>query len=156
MTIRDDHMNCNIFFLKIENLSEFLILLSRLFHSVTVDGLGHFSLLMQWHDSIWSGEILQPILSKISNTISSSTSPLTSQGMPTMSRHSCLEYCAFAQHCRSKVTNLLDNRVLAFFVIDSSELSLVIVSDKLRTSSRTLLLASLLASSSFLCRDKTG
>ena len=72
-----------------------------------------------------------------------------------MSRHSRLEYCAFAQHCRFKVTNLLDNRVLTFFVIDSSELRLVMVSDKLRTSLRTLLLASLLASSSLLCRDKT-
>ena len=72
-----------------------------------------------------------------------------------MSRHSHLEYCAFAQHCCSKETNLLDNRVLTFFVIDSSELSLVVVSDKLCTSFRTLLLASLLTSSSLLCRDKT-
>ena len=71
-----------------------------------------------------------------------------------MSRHFRLEYCEFAQHCRSKVTNLLDNSVLTFFVIYSSELSLVIVADKLRTSSRTLLSASLLASSSLLCRDK--
>ena len=30
-------MNYNIFFLKIEKLSEFLILLSKLFHSVTMD-----------------------------------------------------------------------------------------------------------------------
>ena len=62
-----------------------------------------------------------------------------------MSGHSRLEYCAFVMHCRSNVTNMLDNRVLIFFIIDSSELSLVIVSDKLRTSSRTLLLPSLLA-----------
>ena len=48
-----------------------------------------------------------------------------------MSRHSRLEYCAFAQYCCSKVTNLLDNRVLTIFVIDSSELSLVVVFDKL-------------------------
>ena len=72
-----------------------------------------------------------------------------------MSRHSLLEYCAFAQYCRSKVTNLIDNRVLTLFAIDSSELSLVIVSDKLRTSSITLLLASFLASCSLLCRDET-
>ena len=101
------------------------------------------------------GHLLQLDLSKIFNTISSSTSPLTSHGIPTMSRHSRLEYCAFAQHCHSKVTNLLDNRVLTFFVIDNSELSLVMVSDKLHTSSRTLLLALLLASSSLPCRDKT-
>ena len=37
MLFGDGRMNCNIFFLKIEKLSEFLILLSRLFHSVTVD-----------------------------------------------------------------------------------------------------------------------
>ena len=72
-----------------------------------------------------------------------------------MSKHSHLEYCAFAQYCHSKVTNLLDNRVLTFFVIDNSELSLVMLSDKLHTSFRTLLLALLLASSSLLCRDKT-
>ena len=57
-----------------------------------------------------------------------------------MSGHSRLVYCAFDQHCRSKVTNLLDNNVLTFFVIDSLELSLVIVSENLRASSRTLLL----------------
>ena len=35
-------MNCNIFFLKIEKLSEFLTLLSKLFHSVTMDGKYEF------------------------------------------------------------------------------------------------------------------
>ena len=35
-------MNCNIFFLKIEKLSEFLILLSRLFHSITMGGKYEF------------------------------------------------------------------------------------------------------------------
>ena len=72
-----------------------------------------------------------------------------------MPRHSHLEYCAFAKHCRFKVTNLLHNKVLTFFVIDSSELNVVIGSGKLRSSSRTLLLALLLASSSLFCRDKT-
>ena len=107
-------------------------------------------LLIRWQDSMSSGEILQPNLSKIFNP-SSSTSPLTSQGMPKMPRHSRLEYCAFAKHCRFKVTNLLHNKVLTFFVIDSSELNVVIVSGKLRSSSGTLLLAS----SNLLCRDKT-
>ena len=111
-------------------------------------------LLIRWQDSMSSGEILQPNLSKIFNT-SSSTSPLTSQGMPKMPRHSRLEYCAFAKHCRFKVTNLLHNKVLTFFVIDSSELNVVIVSGKLRSSSRTVLLALLLVSSSLFCRDKT-
>ena len=35
-------MNFNIFFLKVEKLSEFLILLSRLFHAVTMDGKYEF------------------------------------------------------------------------------------------------------------------
>ena len=35
-------MNFNIFFLKIEKLSEILLLLSRLFHSVTIDGKYEF------------------------------------------------------------------------------------------------------------------
>ena len=35
-------MNFNIFFLKIEKLSEFLILFSRLFHSVTMYGKYEF------------------------------------------------------------------------------------------------------------------
>ena len=104
---------------------------------------------------MWSGEILQPILSKLFITFSSSTPPSSLWGIPTMSRYSHLEYCPFVQHCCSKVTDLQDKRVLTFFVIDSLELSLVIVSDALGTSSRTLLLASLLASSSLLCRNKT-
>ena len=37
MLFEDVCMNCNIFLLKIEKLSEFLILLSRLFHSLTMD-----------------------------------------------------------------------------------------------------------------------
>ena len=38
----DGRMNCNMFFLKIEKLSEFLILLFRLFHLVTMDGKYEF------------------------------------------------------------------------------------------------------------------
>ena len=68
-----------------------------------------------------------------------------------MSRHSRLEYSAFAQQCCSKVTNLLD---IDIFIIDSSELSLVLVFDKLLIYFRTLLLASLLALFTLLCRDK--
>ena len=133
------------------DLQDLLIVLRRENFTIIVS----LFLLMWWQASIWSGQIMQPTLSKIFNTVSSSTSPITSRGMPAMSRHSHLEHCAFNQHCRSKVTNLLDNTVLTFFVIDSSELSLVMVYDKLHTSCRTLLLPSLLASSSLLCRDKT-
>ena len=42
MLFGDGRMNFNIFFLKIEKLSEFLVLLSRLFHSVTVDAKYEF------------------------------------------------------------------------------------------------------------------
>ena len=42
MLFGDGSMNFNMFFLKIEKLSEFLILLSRLFHSVTMDGKYEF------------------------------------------------------------------------------------------------------------------
>ena len=38
----DGRMNFNIFFLKMEKLLEFLILLSRLFHSVAMDGKYEF------------------------------------------------------------------------------------------------------------------
>ena len=44
-----------------------------------------------------------------------------------------------ALHCGSKVINLLDNGVSTFFVIDITDLSLAIGSDKSRTSPRTLL-----------------
>ena len=55
--------------------------------------------------SIQSGEISQPSLQKIFKTFSSRTAPYTS-----ISRHSPLEYWAFAQHCLSKVINLVDNK----------------------------------------------
>ena len=38
MLFGDGRMNLNLFFLKIQKLSELFILLSRLFHSVTMDG----------------------------------------------------------------------------------------------------------------------
>ena len=37
MLFRDGCMNFNILFLKIENFSQFLLFLSTLFHSITVD-----------------------------------------------------------------------------------------------------------------------
>ena len=42
MLFGDGRIKCNIFFLKTEKLSEFLILLSRLFHSVIMDGKYEF------------------------------------------------------------------------------------------------------------------
>ena len=71
--------------------------------------------------------------------------------MPTILRHSCLEYWAFVQHCFSKVVNLVNNKLLAFFVTASSACSFKIDSLSLRTSSRTVLSLS----SNLLCRDRT-
>ena len=62
-----------------------------------------FVLPTRWHASIRSGEISQPSFPKIFKTFSSRTSPDTSQRMPTISRHSHVEYWAFAQHYLSKV-----------------------------------------------------
>ena len=103
-----------------------------------------------WHASVRSREISQPRFPNIFKTFSSRTSPDTSRGMPTISRHSRLEYWAFAQHCLSKVVHLVKNKLLAFFVTASSACSFEIDSLRLRTSSRTVSL-----SSNLLCRDKT-
>ena len=109
-----------------------------------------FVLPTRWYASIWSGEISQPSFPKIFKTFSSRTSPDTSRGMLTISRHSRLEYWAFAQHCLSKVDNLVTNKLLTFFVMASSACSFWIHSFTLRTSSRTLLSLS----SDLLCRDR--
>ena len=79
-----------------------------------------FVLPTRWHVSIQSGEILQPSLPKIFKTFSFRTSPDISRGMPTISRHSHLEYWTFAQHRLSKVVNLVNNKLLTFFVTASS------------------------------------
>ena len=110
-----------------------------------------FVLPTRWHASIRSGEISQPSFPKIFKTFSSRTSPDTSRGMPTISRHSRLEYWAFAHQCLSKVDNLVTNKVLTFFVTASPACSFEIESLSLRTSSRTVLSLS----SNLLCRDRT-
>ena len=87
------------------------------------------------------------------NTFSSNAFPLTSREMRILSRHSRLEYWAFAQHCCSMVNNLFGNKVFTFFVIDSSDLSLVIASDRLPSSSRANV-RSFSASSNLLYENK--
>ena len=98
-----------------------------------------FVLPTRWHASIWSGEISQPSFPKIFKAFSYKTSPDTSLGMPTISRHSRLEYWKFAQHCLSKVVNLVNNKLSTFFVTASSVCSFEIDPLSLRTSSRTVL-----------------
>ena len=68
-----------------------------------------------WHASVRSREISQPSFPNIFKTFSSRASQDTSRGMPTISRHSRLEYWAFSQHCLSKVVHLVKNKLLAFF-----------------------------------------
>ena len=93
----------------------------------------------RWQASIWSEEISQPSFLKIFNTFSSRISPDTSKRMTTISRHFHLEYWAFAHHCLSKVVNLVNNKLLAFFVTANSVCSFEIDSLSLRTSTRTVL-----------------
>ena len=80
-------------------------------------------LLTRWQASIRSGEISQPSFANIFKTFSFRTSPETSWGMPTISRHSRLEYWAFNQRCLSKVVNLVNNKLLTVFVTASFERS---------------------------------
>ena len=105
----------------------------------------------RWQASIRSGEMSQPSFPKIFKTFSSRTSPETSSGTPTISRHSRLEYWAFAQHNLSKVVNLVNNKLLTFFVTASSQCSCDTDSSGLRTSSKTVLSLS----SNLLCRVRT-
>ena len=76
---------------------------------------------------------------------------LRREGMPTISRHSRLEYLAFTQHCLFKVVNLVNKKLLTVFVTASSACSFEIDSLSLSTSSRTVLSLS----SNLLCRDRT-
>ena len=74
--------------------------------------------------SVLSEEILQPSFLKIFKTVSSRTSPETSRGMFMISRHSRLEYWSFAQHCLSKIVNLVNNKLLAYFLTGSLDTAL--------------------------------
>ena len=60
-----------------------------------------FFLLIRWQASILFPSIGQPTFSNIFKTFRSKSPSLTLQGTPTSSKHSRLEYWAFAQHWRS-------------------------------------------------------
>ena len=110
--------------------------------------------LLTWcHVTIWSVSMLQPSLSNIPTTLSSSVSPFTSLVIPTISRHSLLEYWAFVQHWQSMSTSLLQSRLLTFFEIHASDWSLSNLSCNLWISSGNSVLE-LLVSSSLSCKDK--
>ena len=105
----------------------------------------------RWHASIRTGEISQPNFPNILKNFSSRTSPGTSRGMPTISRHSRLEFGAFFRHCLSKAVNLVNNKLLLFSVTASSAYRFDIDSLSLHTFSRTVLSLS----SNLLCRNRT-
>ena len=75
--------------------------------------------------------ILHPSFSKMVITFYFKASASTSLGMPTISRHSRLEYCAFNQHWRFILTSLLDRRVLTCFVALLFPSSCLFWSDKI-------------------------
>ena len=106
------------------------------------------------HVSIWSVSMLQPSLSNIPTTLCSSVSSFTSLVIPTISRHSLLQYWTFVQHWQSMSTSLLQSRLLTFLEIHASDWSLSNLSCNLRISSGSSVLE-LLASSSLSCKDKT-
>ena len=93
---------------------------------------------------------MQPRFPKIFKTFSSRTTSDNSRWMPIISRHSRLEYWAFTQHCLSKVANLVNNKLLTFFVTASSAYNFENDSLSLCTSARTVLSLS----SNLLCRDR--
>ena len=73
--------------------------------------------LIGWHASILYERTSQPTLLKTSSTFESKFSLETSQGMPTTSKDSLLEYWAFAQHCLSISITFLLRSVLNFLAI---------------------------------------
>ena len=93
----------------------------------------------RWHASISRERILKPAFLKTPSTFDSKVSFETSRGMPATSKHSLLEYWAFAQHCLSISITLLLRSVLTFLTILISDLSLTKFSLNLRIYSRASL-----------------
>ena len=131
-------------------ISDFL----AVFQSCEFDNYCFVFLLTQWHAPIRSASMLKPSFSKIATTLSYSVTSFASLGIPTISRHSLLEYWAFAQHWHSVSTSLPESRLLAFSVIHTSDWILSNLSFNLRNLSSNSVLE-LLTLSSFFCKDKT-
>ena len=79
-----------------------------------------FLLVIRWHDSMLLELMLQPTFSKTWITFSSKELSSTERGIPTICRHSLLEYCALAQHYLSKSTTRCDSKLFTFFAIFTS------------------------------------
>ena len=68
----------------------------------------------RWQSSMFLLDTSTPAFVIALQTTFSRSLSLTDDGMPEISRHSLLEYWAFAQHCFSVVWSLSDNRVFTF------------------------------------------
>ena len=108
-------------------------------------------LLILWQASIRSRGISQPSLPKMLRTFSTKTSASTLLGMSITSRHSLLEYCAFAQQWRSILVSLFDKSEFTCHETANPDWSFKITSDNLRIYSTTFLLPL----SSLLCKKST-
>ena len=97
-------------------------------------------LLTRWQALILSVGISQPTFLKILRTLSSSSFCLTDSGILATSKHSLLEYWAFAQHCLCKSMTLCWSKELTFYVTRSCYSRLVNLSFNLRTFSSNLVL----------------
>ena len=90
--------------------------------------------------SICFGRISQPRLPKMLRTVSSKASASTSLGMSITSRHSLLEYWAFAQHWHSRLAKLFDKSEFTCCETANSDWSFKKASNSLQISSSTYLL----------------
>ena len=99
----------------------------------------------RWHDSILRDGISQPNLLNTSSTLDSRSSLETSRGMPTISKHSLLQYWAYPQHYLSISTTLLLKSALTFLAILISDSRLTKFLLNLRISSRASVFALLYA-----------
>ena len=100
-----------------------------------------FFLLIRWQASILFPSIGQPTFSNIFKTFCSKSPSLTLQGTPTSSKHSRLEYWAFAQHWCSMETSLSGSTECTYLATVSSDWSFSKFSLNLHIWSIILLLA---------------
>ena len=75
--------------------------------------------------SIKVGSMVQPIFWKIDSTFVSKFLSSTCRGIPAPSKHSLLEYWAFAQHWRSTVTILLQYLLFTRLVTTKLQISMM-------------------------------
>ena len=78
-------------------------------------------LLSQWQASILSPEIFTQTLRRILQTLESSWSCSTAEGMPTTFTHSRQESCPFSQHCRSTELSCLTKASFIFLTAMTSD-----------------------------------